>query len=726
MGLSKIAPSITATGLTNDQDNNDDNIFDKLTKEDMYETIAILSKRKLNEPIQNLTKEYSKYHPGFNPPLTMDKLQEVYYKAICKKKDKNLGKYTEKLLSDFTTKIQEEIDISNISFDKIIVGEEECFKKLICILLDSSFCEHVFLYFRLNGIELSERQIQYINDKVHIKKEIDNSAIQLKTELNNLHTKHIQDIEDVHKKEVLTITQTLNQKDDLLKEKDKTITLLEKSLDNEKKLNTSISQKNEVNEIETSRLKQDILIKNENIKSLNKTIDDMKKELGELKNTKYIISKDDMNSLTKQLIRQLDNDELRGKFFSFIQRERILNEMIEKDHELRSALYDEANKKWEHENQVKVKNHEELDIQLQELKNKMESLTSQICKKEVEKAEAVATLGSMQNKVQNFVETLDEEIYNHLFNKAVLKPFLKTEKVSQVIPNTKQNAYVKISIQSKKDIPKIEIEQFVENLADNFENIGIANEISYNMSCLFIGCVSSGLVPLIYGNKTRNVANAISSAFAGCTPHLVALPIGFADANEIVNQYSVSSAKVVLFEDAVGGMNENSLLPLLREWTSKGTERLEKLLLISSENDDSIKYMPNNLLNYCVVFNTDEFESVNNGELNNSNAIISLSRWVENCNTDKKYLGNINTLTENLGLSKLYNLQRADIISYMCDFLEVDCSIALTTIAKNELLPIVKSRKALSSFADNLRSSELDPRFKTLIDEELTNDQQSN
>lgn len=726
MELSKIITSKTATGLTSGQDNNDDSIFDKLRKEDMYETIAILPKRKLNEPIQNLTKQYSKYHPGFNPPLTTEKLQEVYYKAICKEKDKNLRKYTKKLLDDLTKKIREEIDISNISFDKIINGEEEYFKKLISILLDSSFCEHVFLFFRLNDIELSEQQIQYINNEVHIKKEIDNSAIKLKTELSNLHTKHIQEIEDLHRKEVLTITQTLNQKNELLKEKDKTIKLLEESLDNEKKLNISISQKNKVNEIENSKFKQDILIKNEDIKSLNKTIDDIKNELGELKNTKYIISKNDMNSLTKQLIRQLDNDELRGKFFWFIQKECILNKMIEKDHELRSVLYDEANKKWKEENEFKVKNSKELDIQLQELKNNIGFLTSQINEKKAEKVEVVATLESLQNKVQNFVETLDEEIYNHLFNKAVLKPFLKTEKASQVIPTTKQNAYVKISIQSKKDIPTVEIEQFVENLADNFENIGIANEISYNMSCLFIGCISSGLVPLIYGNKTRNVANAISAAFAGCTPHLVTLPIGFTDANEIIDQYSMSSAKVVLFEDAVGGMNENSLLPLLREWTSKGNERIEKLLLISSENDDSIQYMPTNLLNYCVVINTDEFEGVNNAELNNSNAIVSLSRWIENCNTDKKYLGKISTLTENTGLSKFYNLQRADIISYMCDFLELDCSIALTTIAKIELLPIVKSRKALSSFANNLRSLELDPRFKTLIDEELTNEQYSN
>lgn len=718
-------PSIAATGLTNDQDNSDNNIFDKLTKEDIFDIIAILPKRKLNEPIQNLTKEYSKYHPGFNPPLTMEKLQEVYYKAICKNKDLYLRKYTETILAGFTNKIKEEIDISNISFDKIMVGEEESFKKLISILLDGSFCEHVFLYFKLNEIELSERQIHYINDKVHIKKEIDNSVLQLKTELNNLRIKHIRDIEDLHKKEVLTITQTLNQRDELLKEKDKTITLLEKSLEIEMKRNTSISQKSEINELENRNLKQEILIKNKDIKSLNKTIDDIKIELGELKNTKYIISKADMNSLTKQLIRQLDNDELRGKFFTFIQRERILNELIEKDHELRSVLYDEANKKWEQENQLRLKKSEELDIQLQELKNNLEFLTYQINEKEAKKAETVTTLENLQNKVQNFVDTLDEEIYNHLFNKAVLKPFLKTEKASQVIPTTKQNAYIKISIQSK-DIPTIEIEQFAENLADNFENIGISNEISYNMSCLFIGCISSGLVPLIYGNKTRNVANAISAAYAGCTPHLVTLPIGFADANEIIDQYLLSSANVVLFEDAVGGMNENSLLPLLREWTSKGTERLDKLLLISSENDDSIKYMPNNLLNYCVVINTDEFEGVNNGDLNNSNAIVSLSRWIENCNTDKKYLGKISTLTENAGLSKLYNLQRADIISYMCDFLELDCSIALTTIAKIELLPIVKSRKALSNFANNLKSLELDPKFKTLIDEELANDQYSN
>lgn len=725
MELNKIMPSIAATGLTNDQDNSDNNIFDKLTKEDIFDIIAILPKRKLNEPIQNLTKEYSKYHPGFNPPLTMEKLQEVYYKAICKNKDLYLRKYTETILAGFTNKIKEEIDISNISFDKIMVGEEESFKKLISILLDGSFCEHVFLYFKLNEIELSERQIHYINDKVHIKKEIDNSVLQLKTELNNLRIKHIRDIEDLHKKEVLTITQTLNQRDELLKEKDKTITLLEKSLEIEMKRNTSISQKSEINELENRNLKQEILIKNKDIKSLNKTIDDIKIELGELKNTKYIISKADMNSLTKQLIRQLDNDELRGKFFTFIQRERILNELIEKDHELRSVLYDEANKKWEQENQLRLKKSEELDIQLQELKNNLEFLTYQINEKEAKKAETVTTLENLQNKVQNFVDTLDEEIYNHLFNKAVLKPFLKTEKASQVIPTTKQNAYIKISIQSK-DIPTIEIEQFAENLADNFENIGISNEISYNMSCLFIGCISSGLVPLIYGNKTRNVANAISAAYAGCTPHLVTLPIGFADANEIIDQYLLSSANVVLFEDAVGGMNENSLLPLLREWTSKGTERLDKLLLISSENDDSIKYMPNNLLNYCVVINTDEFEGVNNGDLNNSNAIVSLSRWIENCNTDKKYLGKISTLTENAGLSKLYNLQRADIISYMCDFLELDCSIALTTIAKIELLPIVKSRKALSNFANNLKSLELDPKFKTLIDEELANDQYSN
>ena len=443
------------------------------------------------------------------------------------------------------------------------------------------------------------------------------------------------------------------------------------------------------------------------------TIDNLQNEIAERKRIQCIIEKNDLDLLVGQLVKELEKDNLREKFFTFLEKEGILQALIRNHDIIYNDFCNEARQEWEAQYQELIFSKNKLNNEVGELCQIKEKLDVEISGLTYKQQELMVTITTLEDKTKKFIEAMDDEIYNHLLNKSILKPLLNPATLTTPI---KQSLYVKDSIVHGDNVTEDDIEEFVADIADNLSSIGIDKKISDYIGCLIVGCICSGLVPLIYGYKTRDIASAIAAAFAGCSPQVVTLPVGFSDAVDIVDRFHNSDANVVLFEDAVGNMNENSLLPLLREWTSKGVEKLDKLLLLSTESNDSIKYMSDNLLNYVVVITVQDFRFLNNGKFMYKNAKEALVNLI-NGKVNKKYSGKISVLTQNTGLNKLYNLQRAEIMECINEFSSDDT--ALEAIAILEMLTITKARGALGVFSDNVRGSEINHNVIDLVEKEL-------
>ena len=108
-------------------------------------------------------------------------------------------------------------------------------------------------------------------------------------------------------------------------------------------------------------------------------------------------------------------------------------------------------------------------------------------------------------------------------------------------------------------------------------------------------------------------------------------------------------------------MNESSLLPLLREKNENGIQ--EKILLISTENDESIKYMPQNLLYYLAIVRVDEFKINQEKGCQFSNSKKVLEQFCTSNGIEAEYK-KVKKLLHNSQFSSLYRLSRENIIAY--------------------------------------------------------------
>ncbi len=698
-------------------DKNYDRIFEDLSIEDLKELICLLPKDMLLEPIKSNPTRYSKHIAGFNYKinnLPFFMIQNAYLN------DKSLAAYAKHIVLEFMKCIDNNEAASALSIDEINSGNEECFEKLVDILTESPFSENIILYFKLKGIELSECQQNYIKIAAGFK----NKLKEQENQINSLHQKEIRDLNAKYQKKASADKKEIAKLGDRISKNRNSIKKLEEKLRDERQSNTELINKIKTMELENKKLYKEINDRKESEIELKKTISNLKSELDDIEKIRWLGDKKDINALASKLLSLLQEDDLTEKFFAFIEKECILDVLVEKEQELYKKFCIIANKKWQQENQNLLNQQNELKAQIAKLESEKNAINTQIKQQKINKIQMDIILSKLEERVQEFIKNMDEQISHHLLSRAVLKPLLDNSNKHIKIPSNDQNLFVENSILHSGDIPKVDVEEFVDNLNDNLQSIGIAEEITYNLACLFVGCICSGLVPLIFGHKTRDIAKAISTAFAGCTPHTVTLPTGFSDAKEIMNQFQKSNSSVVLFEDVMGGINENCLLPLFREWTSKGAKRLDKLLILSTESFDSIKYMTDNLLDYVMVITVREFKNRSNDKFKISSSKDALINMISNDNIDRRYSGKINALTFNTGLGKFYNLQREEVFSNLKMFLEP--SIALTVIAELEILPIVRARSMLEQFSNNVIKMELDSRFKNLVEKELINEQNIN
>lgn len=584
----------------------------------------MIPKEVLLQPIKRNSKEFKKEIAGARldgkSKILEDKLPKIYHEYILKGDRvliRHLKEAVEVIVSTIDNKIikvtKENEFVKNVLDSK---GNEQ-FAKLIDILLDELKNEYIPLYFKFIGHQLTDDQKYYLDNDLKIVIKVKSEKTKITNELSEMFEKRIAQIEKTHNDEIKNLNYSIQ--------------VLELSNQNTKKELADEEQR-------SNSLSAELQLANTQERNTEEIFEN------ELRKLKFIISsQNDENNLLKEDI---------SKKCEVIEE---LERTIRLEYERISA---EARKQWEENNGNLLNTQRDLTEKckaLRELEEKhqmnIEFLISENSNLEKNIASQSEIMKSMETK---FAQGIFDASMNRVFSE---NKFNELTTSSDSI----NRPYVRESKQFGIDLVCENIEDFSGQILTNLESIGVNREVAAEVTDFMIGILSSGITPLICGYKSREIATAVSMAYCGQAPSIITLPVGYANANEILEIFHNSNSDTVLIEDAIGTLNENTLLPLLREKLEAGFQ--EKLLFLTTENTDSIRYLPNNFLNYFAILRVERFRPVKEIKYHSSDAKNVFQEFTAECNSSQE-MKLVKNLTSNLGFGQPYTLSRANIISY--------------------------------------------------------------
>ncbi|MDQ2085213.1 hypothetical protein RBH29_02025 [Herbivorax sp. ANBcel31] len=600
----------------------ENNVLDKLNEEELQLLIDSLPPASIISIVKKYPKHFREVTRGCTittkSNLLFKKVRNTFYKDAL---EGNM--FTIDLINDYAnfqiTTVKEAVEKAKDKkyFNKVLVNNNiNDFGDLIEIILDFLKPEYIKVFFKLINHELTDEQEEYIKYDMRFKLEAKKLKGEIESDLSDSFKIQLSDVKRKHKNEINKILVKNKEFQKQLKAKEQEINKLkEKNNEEEKKYTEKIAKlQKEIEMLNSS------ILKSEEIKF------NLKKDL------------DNRNQTVKELNKSL---EKRYRDFS-----------------------EEAYKLWKIENQMLLKSQEKLNNTCEELKNKENKIEDEIKILEKKKLELENKVYEYNLTISEFVNNIDERLIEKSLEDSMIKLISnKTTDscVRTVLPYIKENIKAE-NIEKTKDI-----NDFTECIAENLENIGVKCKVD-EIANYIVAILASGMIPLICGYKSRDIASAISTAYSGEIPYIITLPSGYTNSNELIEIYNLAKTNAVLIEDAVGTMNENSLLPLLRGKTEHGAD--DKLLMISTENEDSIKYMPKNLLYYLAIVSIDKFGIVKKRDFIFANSRKIFYKFCQLNSFEKEYK-TIKKLLCKSNFSSSYLVLRAIIIAYMNKFSDI-------------------------------------------------------
>ncbi|MBU3191748.1 hypothetical protein K9O30_20520 [Clostridium bowmanii] len=589
-------------------------VINCLSDEELNLLINMIPKGELFELIKDNQKKYKKEIAGFRVDIKhfpTKLLHNIYFNRFKKGdygiiKKINLSAYI--IVNDINDSIIKDTSNEDYFSEPVKGNDINAFASLIEKILVELKPENIKLFFKLMGHELTVVQNDFIDKdiqrilikedlSVKIKKDLQGKV----TELNLCHKNKISILED----EIIDLGNQLKlAKEEIIKE-------LKHSSESAYKFNY-------IEEI--ANIKAEKLV--DNITQLNKRIKTLMVEISNQVNT-------------------IDEKDIQINF---------LNEKLNLEFKEYSVALKEQ---WEKENKVLLNKNSELDNDCIKLRKEEKRLNSDI-------ELLIGKVDYYNLIVEKYIQNIDKNIIINALNSSILKSGVKINDREISNRDSISRPYTKINVKCEKLSDCQEIDTFSENIANNLEKLGVGN-ISDEIANYIIAIFASGLTPLICGYKSREVATAISTAYSGETPYIITLPNGYTNARELTEIYCESSASSILIEDALGTMNENALLPLLRDKSQD--DLVQKILILSAENSDSVKYMPKSFFNYIALVSIDKFSSTKKEEYIYSNAQGVLEKFIDNENFDVE-LKKIKKLLRGLKLGNSYKTLRASIVAY--------------------------------------------------------------
>ena len=202
-------------------------------------------------------------------------------------------------------------------------------------------------------------------------------------------------------------------------------------------------------------------------------------------------------------------------------------------------------------------------------------------------------------------------------------------------------------------------DEIIYFLAMNLETAGILEDVASSMAQYVTACLSYKIPLLLIGYGSKNVADAISVTFSGRTTDVITLT-GACDDYEILSETILScQSDLVLIENAIGYINEQLYMKLIKEITTKK-------LLFSVDFADQINFISKSILNYVNFLFLDD---VSGRKKHREYNITILKGNVLIISKDSKGLrANIDAahaISQLMSMSKIYTSFRAELLTTM-------------------------------------------------------------
>lgn len=549
-----------------------DEKLEQYGEEEFQSLIDIIDRKELIDAIKKNSKRFAQDTKGWRiDKLDKNKLKEIYFKHVYKKREPNLSKKLVTLINQISMELVEILEVKLGNIDDVALevknNNKQYIDKIISLLLDTSYCENIILCFKLLEIELSEASVFYIDEAI-------------KQELL---------IKDEKKKIINNISKEFNEKlkerekklSEIIKNKEKEIRDLNSSIDSiKKKFALEIEEK----EIEVLKLKEYNLAKerkfNLELEKLNRKIDDLEQKL-----EKSIIKLEEAKRISDRKEEEINR----------------LSYLLEDKYD----RFDEyAKSRWETENNELQSKNKSLDMEIKNLEVYKQCIEEEIFMLKKDKENIEITINSLEHRSKEFISNID-----YIINR-IRKTHTNKEDTYEIKDNlsSRINHIKSILIEENPEV-KEDIFDFIDDLSDNFECMGIGNNYTYNLAKYTYASIANKMGLFVVGYNNRLFADAISYTICNSSADIVVIPPGFTDSKELINIVNNITSKVVLIENAIDNIAESVYMPLIKE-------NKNKILIFSMESSENINIISKSVFNYLMVVDLDSIlESEQNEEL---------------------------------------------------------------------------------------------------------------
>lgn len=630
-------------------------ILNNLSDEDLYLLIKSIPAEILLAPIKKRRKDFnaetSGYQIDIKSKMMVDKLPSIYFNRF-KKGDgyitRIIASYAGVIINTINNMLIEKTKDKTYLSKAVNSHDITIFANLIEIILIQLKPENIKLFFKLTGYQLTISQNEYIDreiplliEKLKLRKKIEKKIrLDFDEKIIKFNNEHKEKIANFH--------------------------------------------------ITIDNLKAQIQMKEQEIVDCKKHTNDLINQLTQNKQaTQTKMSKVDSSII--QLKDEIERAELQVlDKMALLAEQQTLNKDINKKLKSRNDEFSVlAKEKWEIENKKLISQHQNLDNDCGKLRNEEKQL-----KGKIEFLEG--RVDYWDKLVSEYVDNIDKSIIENALNVSMLNFYKSTTKNDVIATDFINYPYIKESVKAENISFCANINTLAENIANNLETIGVGT-VADETANYIIGVLAAGLVPLICGYKAREIATAVSVAYSGETPYIITLPNGYANAKGLADLYCQSNSGLILIEDAIGTMNENSLLPLLREKSQVGFS--QKILILSAENMDSLKYMPNNLYNYVALISIERIAMSKKQGYIYSDAKDIMQRFsgsITSAESHKK----MKKLLKNFKLSQWFVESRANVIAHSNEVSNLEQ--AVKGFARCELRLICKFKNMYEQIEKNI------------------------
>lgn len=651
----------------------------------MNEVVKFL---KLKKNVMKFAKELAGTRIDEKSSLLQKKLPKMFSYAIDSG-DKITINFIQMCLYNKLLKINEhlEANIGSVEVIKNIIQnkKKENYMELIKIFEEKEDLKYILLVLKLNEIELKVRQKSLLNNSIeefNYYKKVKSQVEKIQKEKFDIeYNKKIQLIEEKGQtllKNQESIIKDLRckilEKDKIIQEKNKEIKFKIKELNEEQKKYKKLEKKIELANEEVKKIKEvakdnkvnyDLYIEREinRNKELEKTIEDQ-----------------------TIIINRLEND---------------IEERYEQYSEKYLVRFQEEYDEFIQEKITLMKEVEDLNIEFNLLKSEISDLEQ---RKEISKKK----LEEYDKLVNDFIENIDKEIVLSKLKSSILN----VPQSNIQMETRKEKLYIRNSFKGDEILEISSIDEWSEILDHNLKSIGVRKDRD-SWSYYILSVLASKMIPLIVGYKTRDIANCISSSYAGETPFIISLPSSYSDLNELIDIYHNCSSKVILIEGVIGQMNESLLLPLLKEYTE--SKETDKIIIMSCEDTNMVDLIPSYLFEYIAPIEIKDIRPVIQSNYINANNMDTLRKF-KNSQLDINFsYKKLSRLFKNINNFNSYIFTRTLILGYLCEQMEYDNALVCLGIC--DLQFVIKDENIKEKIENNIENYENDfcEDFKTLI-----------